>query len=290
MKVDLFFGPDKSPFELTSGGRAVALDGSVPFHGIISRGLLKACSRLGWQPSWNELAHKMHAHVPGPEDTRLQRLRHLANKCGVLSFEASTTMALTYIMQHALDNRQAPDTMELWNIKEGHTSSVWKVDITSRAGNQTFVLNVARDREAGKELWRTSRKMQRIGNKVGHVGMAAVLDMKRLRLPGAPHDVVVTRNTWVPDAFEIHTRNTGNSKEDVEFLLVERFITRQDAPAAITQIYGRCCSASEKTKIRNDIELFINTATTSSKEPVAISLNDGDVVWNGQEAIVVAIN
>ena len=68
---------------------------------------------------------------------------------------------------------------------------------------------------------------------------------------------------------------------------MERFLADPDYPAQIAKIRGRYLNQVEVLKIENDIENFLTKATIP-KQPVNININEGDVVWNGNRALVVA--
>src|SRR5512139_2397234 len=124
MNFALYFGPDRVPFVLDHLGAARAADG-VPFHGIVSRGLRNALEREHITPEvWARHAHRLT--LPASSDVAeagdLTTLRALASACGVLSFGESAVCVRNYLAAHYAPVRAA-SRVEIWNVKEGHTSS-----------------------------------------------------------------------------------------------------------------------------------------------------------------------
>lgn len=154
---------------------------------------------------------------------------------------------------------------------------------------ETFVLNVARDYEAGIELKRTSEALNTIGNTYPEINLAKVMDMDLIADNSLPFDVFVARNEWIENAFEIHKRHYKTNGNE-ELLLVERFLADSDTPTNITSVVGRVFSQKEAEQITNDIEEFLTKAASCLFEKPTLNINDGDVVWDGEKAIIVAIS
>ena len=288
----MFFGPDRVPFVL--GPQAtVHCARAIPFHGIVSRGLLQVLAdRKGGAELWHRRAHRLFDEPSGGEDLDAAALTAAARQCGVLSFGQSALAARTYVERYcATQLNDCVDTCEMWNIKEGHTSSVWHVtvDPASGADRHAFILNVARDSRAGDELEATSKKMQAISAIASGANVARVSDITTVRIDyfGQPIDVLVTRNELVADAYEVHSardRHTGAKA----LVLVERFLTAGDRPATISSIRGRRLAPVDCQQIANDIDAFLSETARHHIE-ASVDVNDGDVVWNGRRATVVAI-
>ncbi|TCC94314.1 hypothetical protein EZ428_05950 [Pedobacter frigiditerrae] len=275
MEFNYFFGPDKSPFAISAEGK-IQQELSTPFHGIISRGLLDhGCS------IWNTHSHLLEY---GNDDLLTEEwiiLKQNATQCGVLSFAQSTLAAKKYV-----ETNTKVAKVELWNIKEGHTSSVWKV---TPANEEPFVLNIARDQVAGEELKTLSTHLKKITDEGDTSHLAKVYDIVEIEDEQLPIKVVLTKNEWINDSFEIHSRINLKTNEE-ELLLVERFITDAQKPAEITSILGRVFNATETQQIKKEILNFLTQATTCLSHTPVININDGDVVWNGEKAVVIAIN
>jgi hypothetical protein len=275
MEFNYFFGPDKLPFAISAEGK-IQQEVSTPFHGIISRGLLNhGCS------IWNTHSHLLEYSNDDLQTEEWIALKQNAIQYGVLSFAESTLAAQRHIETYANAAK-----CELWNIKEGHTSSVWKVTL---ANEESFVLNVARDKVANEELKILSTHLKKITDEGDTSNLAKVYDIVEIEDEQLPIKVVVTKNEWVNDSFEIHSRINLKTNQE-ELLLVERFITDVQKPAEITSILGRIFSAKETLQIKKEISNFLTQATTCLSHTPEININDGDVVWNGDKAIVIAIN
>jgi hypothetical protein len=216
-----------------------------------------------------------------------------AAECAVLSFGQSALAAKQYVEAYcaALPLDRADISCELWNIKEGHTSSVWQVRVHGIPGAETdeFIVNVARDTEAGRELKATSAKMLAIARLWPKANLAKVLSVDEVPIDfhGVPIGVKVTRNELIRDCYEIHQlvdRLAGRRR----LVLVERFLApEKDRPSHIRSIRGRELTEPERRRVKNDVNGLL--ARIRRRFPVGVDFNDGDVVWNGKRGIVVAI-
>jgi hypothetical protein len=180
---------------------------------------------------------------------------------------------------------QQANHCEIWNVKEGHTSSVWRVRLNNGSGIHEFALNVARDRMAGEELARTSGVMQCIAESWPDANLAKVLDIAKIRLPNVAEPVLITRNEWIPDSYEIH-RLPALESQPGPLVVVERFLIDDSAPARIRRVLGRRLTEVECEQVDRDMHEFLERTVQLS---VQVDINDGDLVWNGQRAIVIAI-
>lgn len=291
MDVRFFFGPDKIPFGVQENGM-VDEASIIPFHGIISRGLISKLQDNQIHPEvWNRYAHLLDSGSSNNPEFR--RLRKLASECKVLSFGQSALCAKRFVESYP-DDLFAADHLQcdLWNLKEGHTSSVWKASVFDQnLEEHHFIVNVSRDYMAGLELEKTSRQMQGIAAQCPNINMAKVQDIQKLLVndDNDTFEVVATRNEWIENAFEIHAlKIEPNGKE--QLVLVERFLTEADDPSHITSIHGRKLTETESLAIENDIALFLTAASLTESPIPGLNINEGDVVWNGSRAIVVAIS
>lgn len=290
VEIAFFHGAEKVPFALGPDGR-IAPASNIPFHGIISTGLLRRFRENGTPSAiWLAYAHRIHDGTED-NDARLAAIRNDAKQCAVLSFGQSALAAQRYVENYcATELKTESASCEVWNIKEGHTSTVWRVAIDHGFGAPLteFIVNVARDKAAGRELVRTSSKMQAITQRRPDINLAKVLAIDKVRVScgGETLKVPVTRNEWIADAYEIHQTGDQTNGTD-KYLLIERFLTHSDRPSHIRSIRGRRFNSHECQLITKDIERFLTEAALEC--PVHIDINQGDVVWNGTQAIVVAI-
>lgn len=292
-KFGFQFGPERIPFSLGPNGSVECGSPAAPFHGIISRGLLGRLTERGESIEvWHRYAHRIH-DGRAAADAVLTRLRIHAAECVVLSFGQSALATKRVVETHcdSLIDRDRDVSCTLWNIKEGHTSSVWQIAICGIHDGETdeFIVNVARDAEAGRELKATSEKMLAITRQWPEANLAKVLSIREIPLDyyGAPIQVQVTCNELVRDGHEIHSLANRAMGQD-RLVLVERFMASDpDRPSQIRSIRGRELTGAECRKVKADVSDFL--ARAGRRFPVDVDLTDGDIVWNGRQAIVIAI-
>lgn len=291
MKFSFYYGSDKIPFFLGTKGM-VESTSAIPFHGIISRGLLTKLTEEDLHTEfWSKYAHL----IDDDRDSRnpdLKRLKTYAQECAVLSFRDSAICAQEYIERYILKiSKENNYICELWNIKEGHTSSVWLATIKNGRNIQEdkFIVNVARDKAASIELQDTAKKMLAIAECQPEINMAKVYDIERVNLIYSCEsiDVIVTRNEWIANAYEIHFLSKTETQTE-QYVLVERFLTSLDRPSQIISIRGRKFTEGETNQIKDDIAFFL--ANADRVVPTDININEGDVVWTGEKAVIVAIS
>lgn len=282
MQVHFFYGPDKLPFSLDDEQR-ISSDAPIPFHGIISRGLLNKFIADNLSADlWYQNAHWLFDDEADPV------IAAHARDCGVLSFGQSAFCARAYSLHYCAQQNIEDADIEIWNVKEGHTSSVWRIFISSGKTTECFALNVARDQDAGIELRESSEKLRIIGEASPGINLAKVQDIHVLHHPTLPGEIVVTRNEWVENSFEIHARTNKHSGRR-ELLMVERFLAGTDNPSHVHSVAGRLFSSGEIRKIETDLQEFLDAAK-ELPGTTQINVADGDLVWNGEKAIVVAIS
>jgi hypothetical protein len=275
MDVIYLHGPDRTLLDIDSDG-TVSSSSGAPFHGIISRGLLHWLEdRPDGAELWERLAHRLHDGTDADEPA-LRELRTAADQHQVLSLPQSAEVARRYV---AACCEGDVTTCELWNIKEGHTSSVWIVTLAPEGVR--FAVNVARDANAGHELRRTSELMRTLSARHPDVRVAEVLDVATVELRAVRELVIVSRNEFVRDALEVHRVNG-------RFALVERFITSEDAPSRVHAIRGRLLSYDEQTTVDRAIQRV--HAIGDPAAHFAIDIDHGDVVWDGHQPVVVALS
>jgi hypothetical protein len=289
MKFQFYFGPDKIPFRLDEKGM-VEKNSTMPFHGIISKGII---SEIVSEKMNSEMWHRYAPFIEQKSDkidSGMFEFNSLINKYKILSFGQSAWAAQKYLKEKCLKDAINEDLdIEIWNIKEGHTSSVWKITVNNTTEKEDFVLNIARDLESSKELKETSEKLRAIIKSFSDINIAKVIDIACVKDELLPFEVTVTRNEWIDNSFEIHKRTNRETKKE-ELLLVERFLTDDKKPSRITSVVGRIFSNKEADKIKKDIDEFLTKAMTCLPEMPELTINEGDVVWDGEKAVIVAIS
>ncbi len=266
----LYHGPDRTEISTTEG----------PFHGIVPRALVGVVGL----DDWRLYAHRFFDDAT-EENGSLALLRQAARQSHVLSFRHSAEAAQRFV-ERRLDLQEA--RCDLWNIKEGHTSSVWRVTVDGENASGEFILNVARDDAAGLELARTAWTMQAIGDCYPDLAMAKVEDIAEVEIDyfGQPAAVTVTRNELVRDALEIHLGRDRQTGEPTH-VVVERFLMSPEQPSEIVHIFGRVMTHTECLRLEAGLAAFLDAALQVA--PVALDINDGDIVWADSRAVVVAI-
>lgn len=289
MNVTFTHGPDRTPLDWSDDGSLQSVSGT-PFHGIASRGLLPWLEgRPDGEFVWAAFGHLIHEPGATP-DPALLALREAAHEAGVLSLSQSARAAHGFVTDRCIPGWEKPvESVDLWNMKEGHTSSVWLVTIdpADRAPTR-FVVNVARDDRAGEELRQTSQVMQALATRFPDLPIAAVDEIATVSITTGvgTREVTVTRNAWVPGALEIHCL-PGTTRSPERYVFVERFITDEEAPSRIRAVRGRVATASEQETIAGTIRQFRHALLPS--DCVSLDINDGDLVWNGESAVIVAV-
>jgi hypothetical protein len=297
-----------------------ALD-PFPYHGIISRGLMEAMTPLGaagpqqWgfvAPLLEQLLNAREPTAPGallaglarcwsippehlPSSAAIGEWLEVARRCGVLSYaesgELARRAALCWLEAHELAPRL--EELELWSVKEGHTSSVWRVTATARdrAEPIVFGLNVARDTASGMELKETSTLL----SDWHAVLPGRVLGVERvlaLPLGGSREPAVVTVVPWVEEAFELSVLPQGSAGSG-RFFAVEAFGNPQGWSTGGTQrARVRPFSLAQSDALWRQYVSCRARLTRFDGERRALcpgfELNDGDWIWSPGGPLVVA--
>jgi hypothetical protein len=205
-------------------GAVVPAERIIPFHYIISRGLLRKAESARLPPQqWPLVAPLVDQALSDrnvPTVPHLETWLELAKQCGVLPYAASARCALEFVRTHganivgtmlgAPEDGVGIDSSELWSIKEGHTSSVWVVTIETRVTPQpvVFVLDVARDIIAGDELRHVAADLDALSTR-DPSRVTRVLGRGEIAL--SESTVAVVANTWVSDSNEIHVLRDGRA-------------------------------------------------------------------------------
>jgi hypothetical protein len=281
--------------------------GYRPFYGIISRGLLNALQAADKPVDWalyNAWLDPALAGDPQAEGRVPNDLLDLARSCRVLRFEESTLVAEGFLRQHldevllSLGVAFSPDQIErveVWNLKEGHTSSVWRVTVVPAGGEAPvrFALNVARDTAAGKELLASAAILEDVGRRTSELCMARVLVKALVPIcEGNQSQVPVVAQEWIDDACELGFLKERRSQRR-RLYAIERFVTADDEPGRIDSVQGYRLKPDEHDRVVNEI---VTTTLMSSvfdldRDQVVIpcfEINEGDWAWNGEHAYLVA--
>jgi hypothetical protein len=263
MSVFITHGPDRERLVIGPDGQLVAGEG-VPFHGIPSRATLAWLASFGTE--WDA------PHASGVLSAALRELE-------VLSLTESAVIATAALGRVAGGSSgMPPERSELWNVKEGHTASVW---VAALPTGEHVVLNVGRDPEASAELATVTDRLRVASLDAGQ--LAEIRDGFWIERSAAGEDglgpVYVAVHAYVDRSLEIH-------RIDDRYALVERFLTDPSEPTRITSVVGRWTTPEESTAIDDLCSAFEKNAGPLGLE---LTINDGDLVWaEGRGPVVVA--
>jgi hypothetical protein len=278
------YGPDRLPLEESAVATA-ARWGYRPFHGIVSLGLREhpACTPDGWRE-----AAPLLDTLPRAGGV----LDDAARDCGVLSFDDSLAAA-----EHAASEYgNGSAVAELWNLKEGHTTSVWCATYECAADDndpRRIVLNVARDDLASRELEQATATYSEMVERAPDIAAARVLAIWKLRRDGdGGEPVTVVAQKWIDDAYEINALPAGADSRG-QLCAVERFITDPAQPARICSVRGGRLTAEEHGRVGACVALLLRQGASYDSDLGAWSLprfvvNHGDWVWQHDRALAVA--
>jgi hypothetical protein len=258
-----------------------------PYHGIVPLAL-EPLARIGLDAQvWAELAPVLEGILderrPGRATGHLSLplvhgVAHAARAAGVRTYAQSLRTALDYTRTIA-DVETATD-VELWSVKEGRSTSVWRV----RIDEYVIALNVARDDVAAGELTAMGRELIDL-HALDPLGVVDVLDI-------AP-DVLAC--AWV-DGRELHVVDRGDGRG--LFIAVEESASaatgrqlmltgREGVPASDAiwaswlQALVRQSTVDERGRhYRPRVEANEGDLMLVNEQPVLIALSPGPVVRN----------
>lgn len=215
-----------------------------------------------------------------------------ARACGVLTFADGMAVAATFATERlgaivGAEFRAA----ELWHLKEGHTSSVWRVLLRAPDGSDAGViaLNVARDRPAGDELERSVEVLDALGA-TRSVPVAHVIGGGRVPHPSAPHgQVAVVVQEWMEGAREL---GFAPARDGVRLHAIDAFLIDEAWPGRISGVRGTPLTDAEHRDVAYDLTRAVLAAARTHPEGLVlphVDIHQGDCVWcDGQLGIVAA--
>ena len=295
----IFHGPQRVPV-----GAVDDESGYRPFHGIVSLGLRDSARASLAPASWPDLSGPLDRALDGDSAAAAAvpgEVLEAAADCGVLSFAGSARCARMYIEHHLAAVWQAAGApaplarcraVALWNVKEGHTSSVWQVTCEGELAEPIFrfALNVARDRRAGDQLLASAAVLARMAPPgVDLQNVAQVLDARRLAT--AFGEVAVVAQRWIDDAMELGLSPLEGG--GARLVAINRFLSSAAQPGLLTGALARALSSEETLAVaRAMTTLALRGAIWElGGDRVALpwfELRRGDWVWAGTRACLVA--
>jgi hypothetical protein len=297
MRCKFVHGPERIP-ALSPDDVYRSDPGLVPFHQIISRGLLQSAESRGLaSEDWREMSPFVDRALSGFPVTGPRQLElwlQLARTNGVLSYLDSARCAIKFIDANSTDlcqkitgsviEAKSSNFCELWSVKEGHTSSVW---ITTLCADQTkspirFVLNIARDMAAGRELTAMGGELLALSLRnsscvVGVLGSSVVT---------GNWDVPVLATSWISSGCELHVLPSGRA------VAIEHFNSDPGDPRRVTSVTVR--SDLESDDLWSAIlRSWISLGDWSRRDgPVLLprtEINEGDWVFADGQAVLCAL-
>jgi hypothetical protein len=331
--VSLRHGPFRIPVQAGPRRIAAQKNGPMPFHGIISRGLLQEAVSIGPRgvAQWNVVApfleqalnilaaksgqerpNKMRAAMTEGrraleaivgrtlpiEERQLVRWLEAARQRAVLSFAQSFQCARAFVERLVTGEATrgwedlanlvgagvaAPHRVELWSVREGHTSSVWRVELRGDGWSEPaiFGINVARDRDGGRELLATTREQRRL-HAINREGVLGVLGEELIAVPTAAGEatVPVVAVPWVEQARELQVVDAPREVTG-RFLIVERFEPRGTLEAYRPR--GHLLDAAQSERLwREQLHLRLRLTRFDDDRSATtpfFEINEGDLVW-----------
>lgn len=244
MRCAVVHGPDRVPV-LCPGDIPPSDPECVPFHQVISRGLLHSAEGRGLPPeSWQAVSPFVDRALSGFPVIAMPQLElwlDLARANGVLSYSDSACCAMEFTRANSFKlcqritgsvaEAESIDSCELWSIKEGHTSSIWIATLHCNQSESPtrFVLNIARDIEAGRELSAVCSELSALKLR----DCSLVVEVLDSGTVGGRWDVPVVATNWISGGYELHVLSTGRA------IAIDRFNSDPSDPRRVASVTVR---------------------------------------------------
>lgn len=183
--------------------------------------------------------------------------------------------------------------IELWSAKEGHTSSVWRVELGGGPARRAIAINVARDAAASAELADTSGALAELHRRCPEVvhPIASIGAVRAWTARGVAA-VSVTSSAWLDGARELHVVPDGAGGG--RFMVVEAFAAAGPSAGGVQEPHGRLLTASGSDAIWLEhvghAAAFASADEAGGISSADVELNDGDYVWTPAGLRIVAIS
>jgi hypothetical protein len=249
-------------------------------HGILPRAL-EPLTRIGLDaPLWAQLAPMLDDILTGDREpapvgelstTLVGGVAHAARAAGVRPYCESLRTALEYALKR--EEETPANEVELWNVKDGRTASVWRVRLDDRA----FALNVARDDIAAVELVEMGGELRQLHAR-DPLGVVDVLDIQP--------DVLAC--TWI-DGRELHVVDRGDGRG--LFIAVEEFVPAANGRQLM--LTGREGVPPSDTIWARWLEALVRQTTVVEQGRLSrprIEANEGDLVLLNEQPVLVALS
>jgi hypothetical protein len=279
-RLTIRHGPRGSPVWTGPLGDPPPVGAHGPYHALVPRAL-EPLARLGLDEQvWSDLApvldgvldERLEAAPIGELSTTLVGgVAHAARAAGVRSHAQSTRAALDYALRcHGAEDVRE---LELWNVKDGRTASVWRV----RLDDRTFALNVARDDMAAAELVAMGRELSEL-HALDPLGVVEVLDSEP--------DVLAC--SWI-DGSELHVVDRGDGRG--LFIAVEEFVSAANGRQLMVPV--RDGVPASDTLWASWLEALVRQTSLVERGKLSrprVEANEGDLMLLNDQPILVALS
>jgi len=328
----MWHGPQCDPLLLRGKDKVDTGNTPIPYFGIISRGLLNRLSEIkpqGHPNEWSTIAPWFEFDHPwflnknlktktitfkDPIKRQLNNWFMAAKDCNFVSVQESAYLCKKFLLKSLTGKNKVSlsgicryfglkdgfsnniDTVNIWLVKEGFTSSVWRVEINSEVSNSQLVLcmNVARDIDASVELASTYQHLLSLYQKDPlHIAQPFGIDFIRAYSWDKSVNIAVTVHSWV-EGHEIHVKKYRDNNI-AKFILVKWFLPENGNQGKQSQIVGRELTQLEHDHFWEKYLAFLAKHATIDRNEKKISvprleLNEGDIIWNDKDLFVIAIS
>ncbi|MDX6573169.1 MAG: hypothetical protein QOC86_2325 [Gaiellales bacterium] len=250
-----------------------------PHHGVLPLAL-EPLSRIGLDGrAWAELSPVLEGMLDGRlgstpsgelSSTLVEGVARAARAAGVRTYAESLRTALDYTLRIA--DVEAAAEVELWSVKEGRSSSVWRVSLDQHV----IALNVARDDIAAGELTEMGRELIDL-HALDPLGVVEVLDI-------AP-DVLACR--WL-EGRELHVVERGEGRG--------LFIAVEDSASARghrLMLMGRQGVPASNMLWSSWLAALVRQSTVDEHgryHRPRVEVNEGDLMLVNEQPVLVALS
>lgn len=287
MKIFLFATEDKINFTLDQNNE-INCHGLKFNHGIISEGLLEKFVEENLDLKlWDDYVSFLNGSLQEINNELLLKIQGLSLSARTLHFNHSTICAMESVSKYIAHNYHSDEIItEIISLQEGNISSVWKVNITNSNNKhlESFILNIARDYDAGLHLSSISELMEEIREKYTDVSIARVYSVDHVEIEyfGELIEVVVTRNEYIDGAKNIYFRNKDEFGKP-QYYIAEKFL--DSSSGATKKILASPATDAINKEVNRTIDRVTNYNSNGTYPK--LDINRGDLVWNGEKVTIV---
>jgi hypothetical protein len=270
-----------------------------PYFGIVPRALMQEAAGLACE-EWLAIAGGLEAKrrgLPVEHGARIGQWHTHHDDHDVASWQACRDACTRYLerllrdstlrsLMPGLPPRDAP--WQLWQIKEGHTTSVWRASALAGDARQALCINVARDRSASLELQCCAELLMRWRKRDSvHIAPLHRIDCIEVREGLRGFGLTATAGAWI-EGRELHVEQEHARLQIIE---VDRFVC--DGRCRPQLMAGRRLSTDDtRDLLQQWRRLVIRHAAACPGQPTVLAprfdFEDGDLVRAGRRLIAIA--